>query len=129
MITLLQVYERTLAAYLGYDNIVQVQRFLVTWPCLEAIKALLVIQLPQDGGLYPPFFHSDFEDPQLEQEQGQVMEVLVQMRNGIELYANSSPSYNRLRTALAILRMPAELLTTEEEKTRPEINMWAAHGD
>ncbi|CAI7643802.1 unnamed protein product [Penicillium bialowiezense] len=116
-------YERTLAAYIGYDNIVQVQRFLVMWPCLEAIRALLVIQLPQDGGLYPPFLSSDFEDPQLEQEQGQVMEVLVQMRNGIEPYATSSPSYNRLRTALAILRMPAELLTTEEEKTWPEINI------
>lgn len=37
------------------------------------------------------------------------MQVLIQMREGVEQYASRSPEYNRQRTAEAIGQMPAEI--------------------
>ncbi|KAJ5353599.1 hypothetical protein N7541_006163 [Penicillium brevicompactum] len=107
--------ERTLAGYLGFDSIVEVHRFSLMWPCLEAFRRILSMLPPTNGELFPPFRASEFASLETT-EPGSIMEILIEMRDGVELYINSSPGYNRRRTAEAIRQMPREVWLPDFEE-------------
>ncbi|KAJ5323047.1 hypothetical protein N7452_011336 [Penicillium brevicompactum] len=104
--------ERTLAAYLGFDDIVQMQRFLITWPCLEALR-LSQRLVPNTGeAVFPPFVPSDFE-PHNNHNESVLISVLRAMARDIRIFINSSDEYNRDRTSRAIARMPSRMWLPE----------------
>lgn len=79
------------------------------WPCLEAYREILLAFPPTNGGLFPPFRVSDFRGSEAPAEPGPIMDVLIRMREGVELFINSSPTYNRQRTSEAVRLMPPEV--------------------
>ncbi|CAI7643919.1 unnamed protein product [Penicillium bialowiezense] len=97
--------ERTLAAYLGFDDIVQMQRFLITWRCLETWSLAQRFLPLSEETIFPPFNPSDFEG---QSENGsQLLLFLRSMARDIHIYINSPDAYNVARTARAMARMPS----------------------
>ncbi|KAJ5323048.1 hypothetical protein N7452_011337 [Penicillium brevicompactum] len=104
--------ERTLAAYLGFDDIPQLQRFIITWPCLEAFRLLHRFFPEQDEGIFPPFNEADFVNIEHRNESG-LIHILRAMARDIRVYINSPDEYNRDRTPRAIARMPSGMWLPE----------------
>ncbi|CAI7643909.1 unnamed protein product [Penicillium bialowiezense] len=95
--------ERTLAAYLGFDNIFQLQRFLISWPCIETWSLITRFVTNNGEEIFPIFRHSDFQD---RETQSEIVFFLRAMARDIEVYANRPDEYNLARTARAMARIP-----------------------
>ncbi|KAJ5359999.1 hypothetical protein N7517_009190 [Penicillium concentricum] len=102
--------ERTVAAYLGFDSIIDLQRFLIMWPCLEAMQLLSAL---------PSFmFQSTTEGSRVRRSNHQVGPasdyiqlcwmacVLVILRYSVTVYATNTLEQNRARTIVAIRSLP-----------------------
>ncbi|OQE37801.1 hypothetical protein PENCOP_c009G08692 [Penicillium coprophilum] len=107
--------ERTVAAYLGFDSILDLQRFVIMWPCLEAVR--LVSALPGlssenfmflrrlDGGRTLRCNH--LVGPASERiQQCWLACILMILRQSIGVYETNNSEQNRSRTILAIDNMP-----------------------
>lgn len=121
------------AAYLGFDTIVDLQRFVIMWPCLEAIR--LICALPGESS-DSPVFPSTIEANQalefntrvrLANEYTQycwVRLVLIILRHNIAVYETNTSQENRARTILAIHNLPPRFwipdhILEEEEEESP----------
>ncbi|KUM59903.1 hypothetical protein ACN42_g7229 [Penicillium freii] len=125
--------ERVVAAYLGFDTIVDLQRFVIMWPCLEAIRLICALPGETSDSLISP---STIEDSQALESNARVRLaneytqhcwvacVLIVLRHNIAVYETNTSQENRARTIAAIRSLPPRFwipdhILDEEEEESP----------
>ncbi|KAJ6142741.1 hypothetical protein N7471_002194 [Penicillium samsonianum] len=108
--------ERTVAAYLGFDNVVDLQRFVIMWPCLEAVRLLsalpgltsqsIVFQRTAEASQSMEHDHQVVPNTEYIQHCWVVC-VLIVLRHNVTVYETNTFQQNRARTIVAINRMPS----------------------
>ncbi|KGO66987.1 hypothetical protein PITC_038670 [Penicillium italicum] len=117
VITALQA-ERVVAAYLGFDNVIDLQRFVIMWPCLEAVRLLYTLPGMTSINLEFPRTTEAHQATENSPRVGRstdhvqpfwVVYVLIFMEHSVGVYETNAFEQNRARTAVAINNMSSYL--------------------
>ncbi|KAK4862946.1 hypothetical protein LT330_010720 [Penicillium expansum] len=107
--------ERMVTAYLGFDNIVDLQRFVIMWPCLEAIR--LICALPGETSnnlVFPSLVEASqaLESRPRARPTNEYIQhcwvacVLITLQYNVAVYQTNTYEQNRARTIVAIQDLP-----------------------
>lgn len=118
-------------AYLGFDNIVDLQRFVIMWPCLEAIR--LICALPGETSnnlVFPSLVETSqaLESRPRARPTNEYIQhcwvacVLITLQYNVAVYQTNTYEQNRARTIVAIQDLPPRFWVPDhimEEKDFP----------